>query len=267
MKNIINKIKHYKLTNNFWNRIYQISMFLIVVFILISLHTQDYKEQTTDFNNQASQYQEIDEKYKNTVKATYPIIISAYKKSDIFKKEITGNGTAFFITESLILTNAHNVISDDKTQITGYKLYINGGFVDLKLLRYDTRSDLAILYTVDYENNYTIPFCQKDFKIGQTIHSFGYGYPFTINGSLKNGFKNTSNAAFSYRDNPYNYTNSIVSLDIYAGDSGSPVLKDDENCFAGVVNAGNGDRRMAIVVSHHNIKRFLTETYLYLTTK
>lgn len=273
MKNLIKKIKDYEIKDKTFDRLYYTLLFLIIllVVLLISSNNVDDKEQKykelNSFNS--SQYQSIHKDYKNTVKATVPILLFA-EKENLFKPNqlVGGNGTAFFISPKHLLTNAHNLEVDDGYKFINNKLLINGGYFNIEVIMKDRRSDIALIKILgDYSSDYYIRKCQSDLRIGEEIYSFGHGTPFNKHGSIKRGYKNTSNQAYELEGNWYNQSNSIVNIAARPGDSGSAVISKERDCFANIINGGGNYSEITSAVSYHNINKFLDEVILYIKSK
>lgn len=146
--------------------------------------------------------------YANTLKNT--VIINS---KDNF-------GTAFFVSEDLLITNKH-VISSDKKE---YKAHVNGidSVFEVTHIMNHPKNDLALIKISGYKSDSKINLC-TDYTINLADEVYTIG---NVNMRLKKGFINM----LTYRDGT-NYT----SMDIIGGSSGSALMLQNKDCSIGVM--------------------------------
>ena len=165
-------------------------------------------------------------------------------------------GAGVIIDKSgIIITNLHTIIGSEKVIVR----LLNGNEYTAKVIDMLENRDLALLKISSNEPLMVIPFTQaKELKLGQEIINVGHSSLLnkTISGGriTRLGHNGTNNKIIEFIQ---------VSINLYKGDSGGPVLDKEGHLVGMIVADVRGVDKASIAVSADKIKllynKFLTE--------
>lgn len=191
-------------------------------------------------------------------KTSYTVISS-------FEKTPAEIGTGFFFASDKIITCAH-VVGGEETP-TEVVIRIDEDEYSCNILAIDTAIDVAVLEVVNYESEIYLNLGDSaNLELGDEI--LVYGSPLGFENVVQQGII-ASNPTVYEGENNVNQNFIFITANIVAGNSGSPVLKIDDNTVVSMASAsisqGEHSGDLYATTPINEIKEFLNKNNLLKT--